>query len=191
MKTTSDKQVTIYCSSSNEIPAIYFSETEKAIRKLTERGYGIRYGGGDRGLMGTVANTALKHGGKITGIIPVFMIEREWEHKGITELIHVKTMHERKALLLHNSCAVIAFPGGVGTIDELFDAVSLKKLGFYPYPIIIFNINNYFDPLNKLMLKMTGENFLDTSDDLLNIAASADEIIEIIETSFKLIVNRK
>jgi uncharacterized protein (TIGR00730 family) len=177
----SKKQITVYCSSSNEIPEIYFMQTEIAIRLIVENGYEIIYGGGERGLMGTVAETALKHGGKITGVIPRFMIEREWEHKGITNMIHVETLHERKAKLIENSCAVLALPGGTGTLDELFDVISLKKLGLYPHPIIILNINGYYSYLNMLTDRMISERFLKVSDDdIWKFVSSPEEIVKLI-----------
>jgi len=179
MKTLPKKQITVYCSSSNEIPNVYFSQTEKAIKILVENGYGIRYGGGARGLMGTVADTALKLGGELTGIIPVFMIEREWEHKGITDMIHVETMHERKAKLIENACAVLALPGGTGTLDELFDVISLKKLGLFPFPIIILNVNGFYDHLNDMAKRMIDEKFLETpSDSLWKMVSDPNEVME-------------
>ena len=182
MKTLPKKQITIYCASSNEIPEIYFSESEKTIKALIEKDYGIRYGGGEKGLMGTVAETALKLGGNITGIIPTFMVEREWEHKGITNMIHVETMHERKAKLLENSCAVLALPGGIGTLDELFDVIALKKLGLYPFPIIILNINGFYNHLNELIQSMIQQKFLcNSSDKLFTIVSTPEEVLKAIE----------
>ena len=177
-----NKQVTIFCASSNKIPEEYFKQAEEMTRILVEAGYGIRYGGGKIGLMGVVANTALKYNGKITGIIPRFMSEKEWEHKGVTDMIHVDTMHQRKELLLKDSCAVIVLPGGTGTLDELFDAVSLKKLGQYPHPIILLNTNNYYQPLIELSERMANEKFIrHTHLKLWTIISSPDEIIKAIE----------
>jgi len=179
MEKSDKKQVTIYCSSSNKIPEIYFSHTEQIVREIVNNGYEICYGGGERGLMGVVANTTIKLGGKITGIIPWFMIEREWEHKGITNMIYVETMHERKIKLIENSCAVIALPGGTGTIDELFDVMSLKKLGLFPFPIIIVNINGFYDSLNELTKRMIDESFLDISDgEIWKMVTTVDDVIK-------------
>ena len=184
MKTLAKKQITVFCSSSDEIPDIYFSQTEKIIKSVVENGYEIYYGGGERGLMGVVANTTLKYGGKITGVIPWFMIEREWEHKGITNMIRVETMHERKARLIENSCAVIALPGGTGTLDELFDIISLKKLGLFPFPIIIVNTNGFYNSLYELADRMIKERFLDGStNDLWTIVLSPEEVINTLENN--------
>jgi len=182
MNTLSEKQVTIYCSSSNNIPENYFLQTEKTIKALVENGYAIRYGGGGRGLMGTVADTVLKYEGKITGVIPRFMIEREWEHKGITNMIHVDTMHERKVKLIENSCAVLALPGGLGTLDELVDVLSLKNLGFFPYPVIILNVNGFYNAFIELTKRMIEQHFLEISgDDLWTIAFSPEDVIKTLE----------
>ena len=182
MNRLTNKEITIFCSSSNEIDEIYFSKAEETVLALTEKGYGIRYGGGDKGLMGTVANTALKQGAKIIGIIPHFMIEREWEHKGISNMIRVETMHERKALLIKDTNAVLALPGGIGTLEELCEAVAMKKLGLFPHPIIILNTNGFYDAFIELLTRMVKENFMETSlDNLLEIAVTPSEVINIIE----------
>ena len=172
------KEITIFCSSSNEIDEIYFSKTEEVIRHLTAEGYGIKYGGGNRGLMGTVANTALKQGAKITGIIPNFMTDREWEHKGISDMIHVETMHQRKALLIKDTCAILALPGGIGTLEELCEVVAMKKLGLYTKPILVLNINGFYDAFIEFLATMGKERFLEpVYDKLITVVGSAEEII--------------
>ncbi len=160
IKLAINKQVTIYCASSPKVPQVYFDAAEELTRYLVEAGYGIRYGGGAKGLMGIVADTALKQGGKITGVIPGFMIDVEWEHKGVSEMIHVKTMHQRKELLIHNTEAVIALPGGIGTLEELFEVMSWKKLGQFPHPIVLLNTNGYYDPLIEMSKRMVNGSFM-------------------------------
>lgn len=155
-----EKQVTIYCASSQNISSLYFDAAEELTLFLVEAGYTIRYGGGARGLMGTVADTVLKNGGKITGVIPRFMIDVEWEHKGVTEMIHVNSMHERKEILIRETTAVIALPGGTGTLEELFEVMSWKKLGLFPHPIVLLNTNGYYDPLIEMSKKMVDESFM-------------------------------
>jgi uncharacterized protein (TIGR00730 family) len=155
-----NKQVTIYCASSPKVPKIYFDAAEELTRLLVEADYGIRYGGGAKGLMGIIADTVLACGGKITGVIPRFMIDVEWEHKGVIEMIHVNTMHQRKELLIENTHAVIALPGGIGTLEELFEVMSWKKLGQFPHPIILLNTNGYYDPLIEMSNRMVDESFM-------------------------------
>ena len=178
------KQVTIYCASSNKIPQEYFTQAEEMTRILVEAGYGIRYGGGEIGLMGVVANTALKHNGHVTGIIPHFMSEREWEHKGVSDMIRVDTMHQRKELLIKDSCAVIALAGGTGTLDELFDVLSLKKLGQYPHPVILLNTNDFYRPLIELAERMADEKFIrNVHLKLWTVISSPKDIIKAVEGS--------
>lgn len=154
------KQVTIYCASSPKVPDVYFNAAQELTRLLVASGYGIRYGGGAKGLMGIIADTVIELKGNITGIIPGFMIDVEWEHKGVREMIHVKTMHERKELLIKDTHAVIALPGGTGTLEELYEVMSLKKLGQFPHPIVLLNTNGYYNPLIQMTQKMVNEFFM-------------------------------
>jgi len=146
---------------------------------LVQNGFSIRYGGGGAGLMGAIADEAISLKGKITGIIPLFMIEEEWEHKGVVDMIRVETMQERKHLLLKDSYGVIALPGGSGTLEELYETVSLKKLGFYPYPIILLNTNGYYDLIIEMARKMARERFTREEHlDIWTIAATPSEVIK-------------
>lgn len=133
---------------------------EKATEVLVKSGYGIIYGGGGQGLMGAVANEVLKHNGTITGIIPRFMVEVEWQHKDVKDMILVETMHQRKELMVQKSSGILVLPGGIGTMEELFEVLSLKKLGKYSYPAIILNTDGFYDGLLTLFQKMTQEKFM-------------------------------
>ncbi len=175
------KQVTIYCASSPKVPQIYFDAAEELSRLLIESGYAIRYGGGAKGLMGIIADTALKYRGTITGVIPGFMIDVEWEHKGVTEMIHVKTMHQRKELLIENTDAVIALPGGTGTLEELFEVMSWKKLGRFPHPIVLLNTNNYYDSLIEMCNRMVKESFMRPQhESIWSVVSKPSEVIPAI-----------
>lgn len=110
--------------------------------------------------MCTVSDAALAAGGTVTGVIPHFMVEQDWYHKGLTELIEVETMHERKQLMANLSDAVIALPGGCGTLEELLEIITWKQLGLYLNPIVILNINHYYDPLLELLRNAMNENFM-------------------------------
>lgn len=176
-----NKQVTIYCASSPRVPAIYFEAAEALTRLLVASGYGIRYGGGAKGLMGMVADTTLQLGGTITGIIPGFMIDVEWEHKGVSKMIHVKTMHERKELLIHDTQAVIALPGGTGTLEELYEVMSWKKLGQFPHPIILLNTKGYYDPLLEMSKRMVQESFMRPEhEQLWTVVSEPEQVIPAI-----------
>ena len=154
------KKVTIYCASSDKIAPVYFEGAREIADILVQNKIAILFGGGAKGLMGQLADTASEKGGKIIGIMPSFMKEVEWQHNGLSELILVNDMHERKKRLLEDTDAVIALPGGSGTLEELLEAITLKKLGVFTKPIIIFNQNNFFKPLIEMFEKCITENFM-------------------------------
>ena len=137
--------VCVYCASSTKIPPVYFDAAKELGRLLGERKLRVVNGAGNIGLM---------------GVIPHFMVEQDWYHKGLTELIEVETMHERKQLMANLSDAVIALPGGCGTLEELLEIITWKQLGLYLNPIVILNINHYYDPLLELLRNAMNENFM-------------------------------
>mgnify|MGYP000385153749 CR=1 FL=1 len=152
--------VCVYCASSTKIPPIYFDAAKELGCLLGERKLRVVNGAGNIGLMCTVSDAALAAGGTVTGVIPHFMVEQDWYHKGLTELIEVETMHERKQLMANLSDAVIALPGGCGTLEELLEIITWKQLGLYLNPIVILNINHYYDPLLELLRNAMNENFM-------------------------------
>ena len=127
---------------------------------LVEENISVVYGGGAVGLMGTLADTVLSEGGKIKGIMPQFMNEVEWAHRGVTDFEFTKTMHERKAKFLENIEGLITLPGGTGTLEELLEAITLKRLGQFTKPIIILNTNNYYAPLKEMLEKCVNDKFM-------------------------------
>lgn len=153
-------RICIYCASSAKIDEIYFEATERLAKILVNSGVQVIYGGGGHGLMGKLADTVLAHGGQIKGIMPQFMNEVEWAHKKVTDFEFTKTMHERKAKFLENIDALIALPGGTGTLEELLEAITLKRLGQFTKPIIILNTNGYYDPLILMLKRCVEEKFL-------------------------------
>jgi uncharacterized protein (TIGR00730 family) len=153
-------RICIYCASSSKIDEVYFEATERLAKILVHSNVQIVYGGGGQGLMGKLADTVLAEGGKIKGIMPQFMNEVEWAHKKVTDFEFTHTMHERKAKFLENIDALIALPGGTGTLEELLEAITLKRLGQFTKPIIILNTNGYYDPLKMMLERCVSENFL-------------------------------
>lgn len=153
-------RICIYCASSAKIDEIYFEATERLAKILVNSDVQVIYGGGGHGLMGKLADTVLAHGGQIKGIMPQFMNEVEWAHKSVTDFEFTKTMHERKAKFLENIDALIALPGGTGTLEELLEAITLKRLGQFTKPIIILNTNGYYDPLILMLKRCVEEKFL-------------------------------
>ena len=146
-------EVCVYCASSTRIDDKYIKVAEELAEELVNAGYGVVYGGGEVGLMGALANKVLALKGEIKGVIPNFMIEVEWAHKGVERMITVDTMSERKSKLIDGVFAVIALPGSTGTLDELIDVLSLKKLGLFTKPVIIVNSFGFYDSLFILLTK--------------------------------------
>lgn len=153
-------KVCVYCASSTKINPAFFRATEILAKELVKEQVQVVYGGGGVGLMGQLADTVLAEGGQIQGIMPQFMNEVEWGHKGVLDFIHTETMHERKAKLIHGVDAVIALAGGTGTLEELLEAITLKKLGLFTKPIIILNTNGYYDPLEEMLKRCAEERFM-------------------------------
>lgn len=144
---SSQDRVTIYAAASTGIDPHFHEPVRQLGQLLAQARVDIVYGGGGTGLMGTLADSALEHGGQIYGVIPEFMQIREVAHRNLTELQVVPDMRVRKERMLQNSLAVITLPGGMGTLEELFEVITLKRLGYYPGEIILLNTNNYYDKL--------------------------------------------
>ena len=153
-------QVCVYCASSAQIHPDYFSATEELSKSFVEYGFSVVFGGGSSGLMGRLADAVLEAGGNIKGIMPQFMNEVEWGHRGVSDFVYTQTMHERKAKFLEGTDALVALPGGSGTYEELFEAITLKKLGQFTKPIVILNTRGYFEPFRQLMQRAVEENFV-------------------------------
>jgi uncharacterized protein (TIGR00730 family) len=177
-------RVAIFCASSPGIDQIYFDLTENLTELLVKENIAINYGGGGIGLMGRIADTVLSLNGKITGYIPIFMKEMEWAHPGVKDMVLVKDMHERKYRIQENIDAIITLPGGVGTMDELMEYITLKQLGQFTKPIIILNINNYFDPLISFLNTMVDEKFMrDVHTDIWTVVDRPEDVINAIKTA--------
>lgn len=144
-------RICVYCASSQQCDPHYHEAAFRLGALLADSGSTVVYGGGSAGSMGAVANGALSVGGEVIGIIPKFMADLEWGHPGLTRLELVEDMRERKHRLLTGSDAVIALPGGCGTLEELFEAITLKRLGLYFNPIILLNTRNFYTPLQGFM----------------------------------------
>jgi uncharacterized protein (TIGR00730 family) len=155
------RTVCVYCASSEKSPPVYHEAATRLGRELASHGLGIVYGGGAIGSMGRVANAALECGGRVLGVLPRFMDDLEWGHRGLTELRIVADIHERKRLMLELSDAVVALPGGCGTLEELFEAITWKRLGLYLKPIVMVNIAGFFDPCIQLLSRCIADRFMD------------------------------
>lgn len=154
-------RVCVYAASSDHCPPEFHADAYALGRILAQQGASVVYGGGSRGSMGAVANGALQAGGEVIGILPRFMADLEWGHDGLTRLELVEDMRERKHRLLTGSDAVVALPGGCGTLEELFEAITLKRLGLYFKPIVLLNTLGYWQPLLDFMQnQVIGQQFM-------------------------------
>lgn len=152
--------VCVYCASSTKIDPAYFDAASEMGRLLGERRIRVINGAGNIGLMRAVSDAALEAGGRVTGVIPRFMVEQGWHHEGLTELVEVEDMHRRKQRMAEWSDAVIALPGGCGTLEELLEIITWKQLGLYLNPIVILNTKHYFDPLLEMLRRAVDEQFM-------------------------------
>lgn len=153
-------KVCVYAASSPMIAPIYFEATQQLAKALVQEQVGVVYGGGATGLMGQLADTILEEGGQIKGIMPQFMKEVEWAHKGVSDFEFTTTMHERKAQFLVEIDAIITLPGGTGTLEELLEVITLKRLGLLDKPIVILNTQGYYNPLKNMLQNCIEEHFL-------------------------------
>ncbi|MFN5477699.1 MAG: TIGR00730 family Rossman fold protein [Sphingobacteriales bacterium] len=177
-------KICIYCASSDKISSGYFDATEKLALALIQQNIEVVYGGGSSGLMGKMADVMLANGGKIKGIMPRFMNEVEWAHKKLEDIEFTETMHERKAKFLENIDGLVALPGGTGTLEELLEAMTLKKLGIYTKPIVILNTLNYYEPLKLMLQQCVTENFmLERHTDMWTFVDEPDQVIPALLSS--------
>ncbi len=153
-------RIAVYCGSATPADTIYIKAARHVGRTLAKRGIGIVYGGGRLGLMGAVADAALGAGGEVIGVIPEALCGAEVAHKGCSELHIVATMHQRKAMFTDLSDGFINLPGGVGTMDELWEAVSWSQLGYHRKPVGVLNIAGYYDHLIAFNRHMTDVGFV-------------------------------
>ncbi|HCU1239555.1 TPA: TIGR00730 family Rossman fold protein [Morganella morganii] len=154
------KRIAVYCGSAAGASEIYRLEAVKFARILVEQGITLVYGGASVGIMGTVADTVLREGGKAIGVIPALLEGREIAHKNLTELHRVSTMHERKSKMIELADGFVALPGGFGTLEEFAEVFTWSQIGLHQKPVGLMNINNYYNPLLSLISKMTDEQFM-------------------------------
>ena len=154
------KTVSVYCASSSKVDAVYLNSAQKLGKLLADNNIQCVYGAGRTGLMGALANASLENNGQVTGIIPQFMCDENWHHTRLSQCIITKSMHERKEKMLLMADAIVALPGGCGTLEELLEAITWKQLGLITVPIIIVNTNNYYAPLLHMLEKAIEQNFM-------------------------------
>lgn len=182
------RTVCVYCGSGPGTDPAYMESARAFGQTLAENGIGLVYGGGGEGLMGEVASTVLDHGGKVTGIIPEFLVAREHAHKRVPGLIVTADMHERKRKMFELADAFVALPGGVGTLEELVEQLTWVQLGQHRKPVLAANIGGFWDPLYALLDHMRTLQFIrsefkvnllmaDTVTDILPMLEAAAEAV--------------
>ena len=173
------KSVTIFCGSSNGTDPVYRSRAVSLGQILANEGIEVIYGGAKVGLMGAVADAVLSAGGKVTGIIPRFLRSKEIAHEGLTKLVMVESMHERKTQMHELSDGIIALPGGFGTLEELFEMLTWAQLGLHKKPIGLLDINGFYDHLKLLLKNMVANGFLkEINYNMLLISDDANDLLD-------------
>lgn len=175
------KSICVYCGSGDGLTPLYKQTAIQVGADIAKNNMSLVYGGGSTGLMGAAAQSALDHGGYVTGIIPEFLQNREVMLKQCSELIITQNMHERKMLFFEKSDAFIALPGGIGTLEELVEMMTWKQLGRHKKKVLIANVNGFWDPLIALLKQMKDETFIRTGMEVdFLVANEPDEIIPLL-----------
>jgi uncharacterized protein (TIGR00730 family) len=173
--------ICVYCGSSPGCNPAYAEAARTLGRLMAERGIGLVYGGGGLGLMGEVARAVLHHGGRVTGIIPAFLTEKEHMLREVTDLVVVTDMHERKRLMFERSDAFVALPGGIGTLEELVEQLTWAQLGRHSKPIVLFNADGFWAPFMALLDHLRRKGFIRAAMDVrFSAADSAAAVLEAV-----------
>ena len=173
------RALAVFCGSHAGRDAIHRAAAEELGRLLARRGMRLVFGGGRVGLMGALADAALAAGGEVVGVIPRFLLDREVGHRGVTELVTVESMHERKAEIERRADGFVALPGGIGTLEEIAEIWTWIQLGLHSKPVGILNSGGYFDPLVEFLDRMVEEGFLSAGyRALLHVEREPERLLE-------------
>ncbi|MCC8119364.1 MAG: TIGR00730 family Rossman fold protein [Bacteroidales bacterium] len=173
------KGITVYCASSDHIAPVYFEAAKELGTAIARRGVPVINGGGWMGLMGAVTDAALAAGGEAIGVIPQFMVDADRNHKGLTRTIITDSMHTRKQTMADLAMGVIALPGGVGTLEEVAEMMTWCKLGLFRGPVVLLNVNGYWDPLIAWLNLSVKEGFTNPEGLAWRIADTPEQAVEI------------
>ncbi|MEA2364684.1 MAG: hypothetical protein QOI32_196 [Thermoleophilaceae bacterium] len=169
----------MFCGASPGARPAYRDATDELARLLVADGVGVVYGGGGVGLMGALADAVLAQGGEITGVIPRSLVDREIAHRDVTDMRVVGSMHERKALMADLADAFVALPGGIGTLEELFEVYTWAQLGLHQKPCALLNVEGYYDGVVEFLSHAVAERFLrDETRELLMVESDAGTLLE-------------
>jgi cytokinin riboside 5'-monophosphate phosphoribohydrolase len=177
------KLLCVYCGSSKRLDPKYYSAAEAVGKAMVANGWGLVYGGGNVGMMGSVAQSVKESGGHVVGVIPDFMKERELAYHQADELVTVVSMRERKRIMEERATAFLALPGGIGTLEELTEIMTLRYINRIDKPVVIFNQEGFYDDLLRFFERMTRERFKSAGmHDLFGVANRIPEIWPLLET---------
>lgn len=176
------RRIAVYCGSAIGDDPAYRDVAIAMIGAMYKRGYGLVYGGGNVGIMGIIADEMLRLGGEVIGVIPKSLMDKEVGHAGLTEQHVVDNMHQRKAKMFEMADACVALPGGIGTMEELFEAFTWSQLGFHEKPCGVLNVKGFYKPLNHLLQHMVDHQFLKQEfKDMLLFEEDPDALIDRLE----------
>ncbi len=185
-KLSAKQRVCVFCGSAAGASPIYLQAAQELGRQIAARGYGLLYGGATVGAMGAIADAALAADGEVVGVIPDVIREREIDHKGLTELHVVRTMHERKALLASRADAFVALPGGYGTLDEFIEVVTWAQLRIHSKPCVLVNVGGFFDGLLRFLDHTVAEGFIVPENrGLVRVARNPEEALVLVEKTWR------
>jgi len=173
------KRIVVFCGSSSGTDPVFAARAYETGKLLAQKGIGLVYGGARVGLMGAVADGALEHGGEVIGVLPRFLKGKEIGHVGLTDLIIVDSMHERKTKMHELSDGVITLPGGFGTMEEVFEMVTWGQLGLHKKPVGVLNVDGFYNDLSALLDTMVNKGFLKPENQrMLLFADTIEELLE-------------
>jgi uncharacterized protein (TIGR00730 family) len=176
------RRLAVYCGSAGGSLPVFAEATRATAAAMVERGVDLVYGGGRLGLMGLIADSVLDGGGRVFGVIPTALVDLEVAHTGLTELHTVETMHERKAKMTDLADAFLALPGGIGTLDELFEAWSWNALGYHKKPFCLLNVEGYWDGLIEFIDHATASGFMSAQRrKQLLVAGTPDQALDLLD----------
>ncbi len=176
------RNICVYCGSGQGRNPLYAQAAQTLGRMMAEADIGLVYGGGSIGLMGDIARSVLQHGGHVTGIIPEFLSTREIMLRDVQDLIVTKSMHERKQIMFEKSDAFVALPGGIGTLEELVEQLTWSQLGQHTKPIVLGDIDGFWDPLLSLVAHMREEAFIREGIEVaLTTVRNAEDIVPTVQ----------
>jgi uncharacterized protein (TIGR00730 family) len=178
---SSPSTVTVYCASSRRAHEAFRDTARRLGERLAEAGVTVVCGGGAVGSMGALADGVLHRGGRVEGVLPRFMYDLEWGHPGLSDLHVVNDLHERKRLMIDRADAVVALPGGCGTFEELFEAITWKRLGLFTCPVVLVNVRGFWDPAVELLERSVRERFMDERHrDMWSVVDAPEDVLDAI-----------